>query len=1334
MKYFFIIQLLTVYGSSVLAGIEEIETPSLNCPATITVKADPENCFAIVKEIDPGFEADDLNDIGYVLTGATSATGSGSASGQKFTTGTTTVQYFLKEDPAVQCSFTVVVEDKTAPRPLVPELPDLTAVCSITISNLPRAIDQCSGSLMARTDDPLSYDIPGMYTVEWKYEDDFGNISTQTQKVQVTRGNGKIQPIEKMLPDLINPCGINITDHPRAVSSCGNIIRAKTSSPLKYSQPGIFIITWVYYDGENDSLKQFQRVAINDQDKPVPDLALLPDLIGECSVTVQLKPTASDNCPGKITATTSSPLQYDAPGTYIINWKYTDPFGNFTHQEQKVIVTGGNNLIIPDKTSLPELTSNCSVTITEKPGAKFGCGRKLVGSTSDPLSYNVPGTYTLTWVYDNDLGDTVHQKQKIIIRDEEPPKPELKTLPDIIGECSVTMEEHPSAMDECNGRIKATTSDPLVYTKPGEYSITWIYTDESGNKTEQAQKIIVLEGKGKPVPQTKELPELRGECSITITQIPDAKSVCGNLIKGETKDPLSYTGPGNYTITWTYTDGNQVQTQEQKIVVSDKTAPVPAKDKLPDIITSCSVTITEVPMAMDDCNGPIEAVSADSLVYHSAGIRTIRWIYSDKAGNKTIQDQKVVVTAGDKPISPLVPNLPDLHGSCSVSITTKPKAATGCGQLITASTNDPLEYFSKGNYELKWKYEDGNGNELVQIQRIIILDLEPPVPELEKLPEITGECRVEIKAIPVAMDECEGPIKAQTKDPLNFDKPGEYSITWVYTDKAGNSSTQQQKLSVLPPKETPVPIVRELPGLESPCSITITDIPKARSACGETLEGKTGSPLKYDKPGNYDIVWTYTDKAGNRSTQNQKISISGNRAPVPEVKNLPEITASCAITVTDIPTAIDACGNLIKASSSEPLLYSKPGTYNIQWTYTDRFGNNTVQEQKLVVKSGDQPILPAIAILPDLKGNCSLIVTDKPTAKSGCGEKLIASSADPMQYSLPGEYQIKWIFKDGDGNKLEQVQKVIVHDEDAPVPVLAVLPELSDDCFVAVEASPTAMDECSGKITGTTSDPLVYTKAGSYIIHWSFVDKNGNKRIQEQRVLVRTPTIETSLPDLPALTGSCMVRINAGPEYNLPCGGTITATTSDPLEYGLGNHTITWTYKLNDGQQLVQKQPVIVRDTKAPVPTLFQLPDIVSTCAINNLESPTAMDDCGGIINGISMNPLIYDPGTYTIHWMYKDQAGNSTIQKQKLVITSLPLTVTVASNPAGREFQVQVKTCDRLTKIGMRVFDLNGRLLETRQVLPFENLRFGAGYASGIYLIQVVQKNEVVTQKLFKN
>lgn len=80
-------------------------------------------------------------------------------------------------------------------------------------------------------------------------------------------------------------------------------------------------------------------VIIGDIEDPIPDLATLSTITGDCHTIVTTIPTATDACAGAIIATTLSPLSYNLPGTYTIVWNYDDGNGNSINQDQTVTIT-----------------------------------------------------------------------------------------------------------------------------------------------------------------------------------------------------------------------------------------------------------------------------------------------------------------------------------------------------------------------------------------------------------------------------------------------------------------------------------------------------------------------------------------------------------------------------------------------------------------------------------------------------------------------------------------------------------------------------------------------------------------------------------------------------------------------------------------------------------------------------------------------------------------------------------------------------------------------------------------------------------------------------------
>jgi gliding motility-associated-like protein len=79
---------------------------------------------------------------------------------------------------------------------------------------------------------------------------------------------------------------------------------------------------------------------------------------------------------------------------------------------------------------------------------------------------------------------------------------------------------------------------------------------------------------------------------------------------------------------------------------------------------------------------------------------------------------------------------------------------------------------------------------------VIVGDIEAPIPDLTTLPLISGNCNTIITVIPKAFDVCAGAITATTTSPLSYSLPGTYTVIWKYNDGNGNTSTQNQTITI----------------------------------------------------------------------------------------------------------------------------------------------------------------------------------------------------------------------------------------------------------------------------------------------------------------------------------------------------------------------------------------------------------------------------------------------------------------------------------------------------------------------------------------------------------
>ncbi len=264
--------------------------------------------------------------------------------------------------------------------------------------------------------------------------------ATDSLEVTVEDTTPPVVTMNGASPDTVE-CGDTYTD-PGATANdaCDGDLAVTTLDSLDTSTPGNYNITYTATDASGNTGSATRIVVVQDTTPPVPDLAALADATGECSATISETPTATDNCEGTITGTTTDALTSTTQGTSVVTWTYDDGNGNTTTQTQNIVVDDVT-APAPDVATLPDATGECSATISETPTATDNCEGTITGTTTDALTLTTQGTSVVTWTFDDGNGNTT--TQNIVVDDVTAPAPDVASLPDATGECSATISDPP---------------------------------------------------------------------------------------------------------------------------------------------------------------------------------------------------------------------------------------------------------------------------------------------------------------------------------------------------------------------------------------------------------------------------------------------------------------------------------------------------------------------------------------------------------------------------------------------------------------------------------------------------------------------------------------------------------------------------------------------------------------------------------------------------------------------------------------------------------------------------------------------------------------------------
>jgi hypothetical protein len=497
---------------------------------------------------------------------------------------------------------TVTVGDAVAPVASVVSLPALNAQCEVASLTAPTATDNCAGTVTGTHNATLP--ISANTTVTWTYNDGNGNSATQTQQVVISDNTAPV-PALASLANVTAQCEVTALTTPTALDNCNGTITGTHNATLPITSNTT--VTWTYNDGDGNTSTQTQQVVLNDNIAPVPNLASLVNVNGQCEVTSLAAPVATDNCNGTITGTHNATLPISANTT--VTWSYDDGNGNIATQTQQVVIND-NIAPVADAVSLTTVTAQCEVTSLAAPTATDNCNGSITGSANVTLPLS--GSTTVTWTFADGNGNTTTQTQQVVISDNTAPVPDNASLAAINSTCEVTSLTAPTAMDNCNGSISATSN---VSTPIGASTlVTWTFTDGNGNSVTQQQQVNISDNVA-PVPDAATLADVLSECALVALTEPTATDNCAGAVT--VSSDASFPITATTTVTWTYADGNgNTATQAQQVIVSDLDASVTM------VGATLTATLTGAGYQWVDCdngNAPIANENGQSFTPMGSG-------------------------------------------------------------------------------------------------------------------------------------------------------------------------------------------------------------------------------------------------------------------------------------------------------------------------------------------------------------------------------------------------------------------------------------------------------------------------------------------------------------------------------------------------------------------------------------------------------------------------------------------------------------------------------------------------------------------------------------------
>jgi hypothetical protein len=1074
----------------------------------------------------------------------------------------------------------------------------------------------------------------------------------------------------------------------------GIVSSSLSQSSFTCANIGPNLVTLTVTDGAGLTDDCLATVTIADSTSPVvvcQNITVFLDGSGNASITAgDVDAGSTDNCSLAGLSVTPAAFTCANVGLNSVTLTATDASGNIASCNATVTVIDSiapvancqNITVFLDGAGLASITAvdvdngssdNCALAGLSVSPALFTCanlGANNVTLTATDASGNISQCTATVTVSDTTSPTAVCQNITVFL--------------DGAGSASITAADVDGGSSD-NCALAGLSVAPALFTcaNIGANNVTLTATDASGNIS-QCTAVVTVADTTSPIVSCQDITVFldgSGNATISAVDVNNGSSDnCGTPALSVSQSSFTCANVGANTVTLTAMDasGNIAQCTAT-VTVSDTTSPTASCQNISVVLDgsgNASITAGDVDNgSSDNCGLAGLSVSPAAFTCADVGPNMVTLTAIDASGNTSQCTATVTVSDTTSPTVVCQNITVFLDGSGSASITAADVDGGSSDNCAIAGLSVSPALFTCANIganNVTLTATDASGNISQCTAVVTVADTASPVASCQNITVfLDGAGLASITAGDVdngSTDNCGTPTLSVSPSTFTCADIGSNMVTLTATDAFGNISQCTATVTV---SDTTSPIAScqnisvVLDGSGN-ASITAGDVDNGSSDnCG--LAGLSVSPAAFTcaDVGPNTVTLTATDASGNTSQCTATVTVSDTTSPTAVCQNITVFldgTGSASITAADVDGgSSDNCGTPALAVNVSSFNCSDIGTNIVTLTATDGSGNISQCTAVVTVADTTSPDLPTLATLT---GECAVTAT-APTTTDNCAGTITGTTTDPLSYFAEGTYTITWTFDDGNGNTVQADQTVVVDDVTPPaVPIIA---DATGECGVTVSA-PTTTDNCSGTITGTTTDPLSYAAEGTYTITWSFDDGNGNVSNATQTVIVDDIT-DPVVPTLVDLTDACSVSATA-PTTTDNCAGTITGTTTDPVVYtGGGTFVITWTFDDGNGNVVTADQNVIITDTVAP--TASDLDTVFASCISDVAIDITLVDDEA---DNCTASPIVTYVGdvslnggacTDTIIRTYNvaDDAGNSIDVSQVIIVNDT--VAPTASNPA---------------------------------------------------------------------
>ena len=584
-------------------------------------------------------------------------------------------------------------------------------------------------------------------------------------------------------------------------------------------------ITITVTDSKNvSSTETFNFTALDDEAPVVKgkDIELRLNENGMAFLTPDMVDNGTyDNCDFDL-AVGFSTFHCEQVGENNVTLFAEDPSGNTSFTIVTVTVIDEIAPVVETQPITVQLDANGVASITPEDidnGSSDNCELDTMSlniTSFDCADVDNPVTVTLTVIDVN--GNESSATATVTVEDNVAPVVETQPITvqlDANGVASITPEDIDNgSSDNCEidtRSLDITSFDCADIDNPVTVTLTVI--DVNGNEASKTASVTV-EDNVDPTVETQSITvqlDANGVASITPSDIDNGSSDnCGIDTMNLDIPEFSCADVDNpVTVTLTVIDDNGNESSATAtVIVEDNVAPIVETQAITvqlDANGVASITPEDIDNGSSD-NCEIDTMSLDITEFSCTDVDnpvTVTLTVIDVNGNESSETALVTVEDNVDPtvVTQNITVQLDVNGLASITPEDIDNDSSDNCELDTMSLD--ITEFSCTDVDnpvtVTLTVIDVNGNESSETALVTVEDNVAPVPDVAELDDVIVKCEVVAGRItaPTATDNC-GVLTATTLDPVTYNQPGSYTITWNFDDGKGNTAMQTQKVIVEP--------------------------------------------------------------------------------------------------------------------------------------------------------------------------------------------------------------------------------------------------------------------------------------------------------------------------------------------------------------------------------------------------------------------------------------------------------------------------------------------------------------------------------------------------------